>query len=878
MSVPDPVDYTGDIVLTDGQTVRVRPIRPDDFEAMTAMWQRLSPETIRLRFFAPQQLSDAQIRYLTDVDGHDRFALVAEVRDRIIAVARFDRLPEAPDSAEFAVTVEDAEQGRGLGTALLRQLLQPARDRGITQFHGEILKLNRSMMAVMKAAGFEPAFKDYGDVVTATFTTTPTEALLEKAGELDRRAARKALEAVFSPAAVAVIGASRDPGSIGGVVLSSLLHGGYSGPVYPVNPHTPHVQSVAAYPTLEACPTVPDTVFVCVPAPLVESVVDQAGELGVRAAVLIGTGFSESGDQGAAMEAEVLRIARRHGIRLIGPNCMGVLNAAEDIRLNGTFAPSLPPAGRVGVSSQSGTLGMAILDASDRLGLGLSTFASIGNKSDISSNDLLQYWEADDATDVIVLYLESFGNPRTFARIARRIGRRKPVVVVKADRRGSDDAIVQAMFDQTGVVRVPTLDQMFAVTSLLASQPLPSGHRVGIVSNGVGPAILAADACEANGLEVAAPDPDVVQRLAAELPVLGDPSNPLVLRGDATPADMAAAVRLLGTSGAVDALLVIDAPPLRRGQSVLAEELAEASAEVTVPMITVLMSTDQTPTALRRAGLPTVPFPEGAAEALAHVADHAHWRRQPLGNVVTFDDADIDTATGIVVDALASTDDVWLPAGQANALLRAHAIPCAEHRIVADGAAAAAAQEELGGPVVVKPAAPVEKTELGVVRLGLSRPGQIADAVAAMERDLRRRGREDALAEGWLVQQMIPDGVETTIAIVSDPTFGPTLQLGLGGTLAELLADRTVKVLPLTDLDVDDMLQRMRGFPLLTGYRGSSPVDVGALRTVLLRLGAMVEAHPEIVELELNPVFVRRHGTSVVDARVHLRTPGLSRR
>lgn len=409
MSVPDPVDYTGDIVLTDGQTVRVRPIRPDDFEAMTAMWQRLSPETIRLRFFAPQQLSDAQIRYLTDVDGHDRFALVAEVRDRIIAVARFDRLPEAPDSAEFAVTVEDAEQGRGLGTALLRQLLQPARDRGITQFHGEILKLNRSMMAVMKAAGFEPAFKDYGDVVTATFTTTPTEALLEKAGELDRRAARKALEAVFSPAAVAVIGASRDPGSIGGVVLSSLLHGGYSGPVYPVNPHTPHVQSVAAYPTLEACPTVPDTVFVCVPAPLVESVVDQAGELGVRAAVLIGTGFSESGDQGAAMEAEVLRTARRHGIRLIGPNCMGVLNAAEDIRLNGTFAPSLPPAGRVGVSSQSGTLGMAILDASDRLGLGLSTFASIGNKSDISSNDLLQYWEADDATDVIVLYLESFG-------------------------------------------------------------------------------------------------------------------------------------------------------------------------------------------------------------------------------------------------------------------------------------------------------------------------------------------------------------------------------------------------------------------------------------------------------------------------------------
>jgi acetate---CoA ligase (ADP-forming) len=502
-----------DAVLKDGKTVHIRPITTDDADAMWELWQRLSPETIRLRFFGPRSMDREGITFFTDVDQKDRYALVAETGGRIVGVSRFDRLPDEPQHAEFAVLVEDAEQGRGIGTALLRALVAPAEGLGVTGFVGEVLRENSRMIRMMRDAGLAPAFSDYGSVVHTEFTTKPSEEFLASGDEQDRYSAVAALQAVFSPKSVAVVGASRRPTSIGGLVFDNLLRGRFEGPVYPVNPTAEHVQSVPAYKTLSDCPSVPEMVLVCVPAPMVIDVVDEAARLGTKAAVIISAGFNEAGPEGAERERALMEVVRSHGIRVVGPNCMGVLNADADVRMNGTFSRVFPPSGRVAFSSQSGALGLSILAAAERLGLGLSSFASIGNKADLSGNDLLQYWEADERTDVILMYLESFGNPRKFGRIARRIGRRKPIVAVKSGRSQSGeraasshtgalaagDVAVEALFNQAGVIRVDTLEEMFDVASVLSNQPFPSGKGIAILTNGGGPGILAADACEANG-------------------------------------------------------------------------------------------------------------------------------------------------------------------------------------------------------------------------------------------------------------------------------------------------------------------------------------------------------------------------------------------
>ncbi|HUG86628.1 MAG TPA: GNAT family N-acetyltransferase, partial [Euzebya sp.] len=823
--------YATDVVLKDGQTVRIRPIRSDDLDAMMAMWQRLSAETIRMRFFAPRRMERDQMRHFVDVDYRDRFALVAEQHDRILGVGRFDRLPEQPATAEFAVLVVDDQQGRGLGTTLLRALMDPASDLGITRFHGDILAENRSMLRVMREAGFQPSMHSYGDTVTATFTTTPTEELLRTAGEQDRRAARAALSSILSPVSVAVIGASRDRHSVGGLIMANLIAGGFQGPVYPVNPQSAFVQSVTAYASLTDCPTVPETIYVCVPPQATEAVIEEAGSLGVRAAILVGAGFADAGPDGSELELRVLQTARRHGLRLLGPNCMGVMHTHPDTALNGSLSRVVPARGNVALSSQSGALGLTILAAADRLGVGLSSFASIGNKADISSNDLLQYWEEDPDTDLILLYLESFGNPRKFARIARRIARQKPIVAVKS---GSDDAgAVKALFDQAGVIRVGTLDAMFNVAKLLARQPLPAGNRVAILSNGGGPGALAADACRSSGLTLAHPSPATRETLRG----LGaDADSPVTVHPTTSPDAYGAVLRALMADGDIDAVIAIFIPPV----SVDVDEVARvmtASAGNGRPLAVVFMSMDRPPAALVEAGIPVYVFPESAAEALGHAARHSAWRRRDLGHVVDFDDVDLPAARTVVARALAATpDEITLAAAQANELLESVGIATAPSRVGYGPEEAAAIAEDLDGPTVVKPAAPIEKADMGLVRLGLGTPAAVAAAVAEMDSRLRRQGRDDIADQGWLVQQMVPDGVEVIVGVRQDPTFGPIILTGLGGPLAELLGDVSRRIHPLTDVDVDDMLAELRGYPLLTGYRGTDPVDVDALRVLLLRV------------------------------------------
>lgn len=897
--------YAADVVLKDGRTAHLRPIRPDDTERMLQMWSRLSPETIRMRFFALRSMDERQMRYFTEVDYQQRFALVAETGGRLVGVSRFDVLDQRPASeaaygedervAEFAVLVEDAEQGRGIGTALLRGLVAPAADLGVTGFVGDVLRENNRMLRMMRDAGLAPRFAEGGSIVSATFSSVPTEAFLATGDDQDRRAAVAALTSVFRPASIAVVGASRDPLSIGGLVFDNLLRGRYAGPVYPVNPRAAHVQSVAAYPSVTDCPTVPELVVVCVPAPLVEPVVHEAARLGTKAAVVVSSGFAESGSEGRERERALMETVRGHGIRLVGPNCMGVLNAGAGVRMNGTFSQVFPPPGRVAFSSQSGALGIAILAAAQRLGLGLSSFASVGNKADISGNDLLQYWESDPDTDVILLYLESFGNPRKFGRIARRIGRTKPIAAVKSGRTAAGvraasshtgalaagDVAVEALFRQAGVIRTETMEELFNVATLLANQPVPAGDRVAILTNGGGPGILAADACESNGLVVPELSPATLTALGEFLPAEAGIRNPVDMIASATAAAYGRALRILADDPHVDALLVIFIPPVVTLPEDVARELATAQAainaerqargEAGIPVVSVFMSEAGLPGELSAARIPSYRFPEGAAQALGHAARYGRWRARPLGNVVTIDDADTSSARAVVDEALRdAADDVWLTAGQADRLLSSFGIATADGRVVATPEQAAAAQAEIGGPVAVKAAAPVHKTELGGVRLGLSRPEQVADAVRQISGDLERADRGDVVADGFLVQEMVGDGVEVVVGVSHDSTFGPVLLVGMGGTLVELLRDVAVRIHPLTDTDVEDMLDSLRGAPLLTGYRGSDPVDVDALKALLFRVSALVDAVPEIDELDLNPVFVRRRGIAAVDARIKL--------
>jgi acyl-CoA synthetase (NDP forming) len=521
----------------------------------------------------------------------------------------------------------------------------------------------------------------------------------------------------------------------------------------------------------------------------------------------------------------------------------------------------------------------------------------VGNKADISGNDLIQYWEADEDTDVILMYLESFGNPRKFARLARRVGRRKPIAAVKSGRTAAGtraasshtgalaagDVAVEALFRQAGVIRTETMEELFNVATILANQPIPADRRVAILTNGGGPGILAADACESNGLEVPELAERTLEGLRAFLPAEAGIRNPVDMVASASAEAYARAMRVLADDPSVDLLLVIFIPPVVTRPEDVAREMVAAQAEINearaaagadaLPVVSVFMSESGLPAELGAARIPSFRFPEEAAKALGHVARYGRWRRQPLGNVVHIEDADVPAARAVVDEAFrtdGSSPEVWLDAAQAERLLQAFGIATAPTRIVRTAEEAAAALDELTAPVAVKTAAPVHKTELGGVRLGLRRPEQVADAVRQIAGDLEQAGRGDVVEAGFLVQEMVGDGVEMVVGVTHDRTFGPILLVGMGGTLVELLKDVSVRISPLTDVDVDDMLTSLRGYPLLTGYRGSSPVDVEALKALLFRVSSMVEAVPELDEVDLNPVFVRRRGVAAVDARIKL--------
>lgn len=880
---PYPTGWESDVVLADGGTVLVRPVRPDDDDRLVGLYERLSDESIYLRFFSPVTRPTAhQIERLTAVDYEDRMALVALLGDDVVAVARYDRTHDG--EAEVAFTVQDDQQGRGIATVLLEHLAAVAREHGIRRFTASTLPGNRPMLEIFKRAGFEVRREFAEGVVAIEFPITPTDNSVEVAYAREREAEAASVARILAPRSIAVIGASTDRDTIGHEIFRNLLAGNFNGPVYPVNRSSDHVASVRAFPSVLAVPDEVDLAVVAVPAAAVDEVVAECARKGVHGLVVISAGFSEVGDDGHRAELGLVAHARRNGMRLVGPNCMGVVNTHPDVRMNATFAPATPRPGRVAFSSQSGALGIELLARLGTLGLGVSTFVSLGNKADISGNDLLQYWDEDPETDVILMYLESFGNPRKFARLARRITKRKPIVAVKSGRSlageraasshtaalASPDVAVDALFRQCGVIRVDTLDELFGAAQVLEHQPLPPGRRVAIVTNGGGPGILAADACAARGLTVPELGADTQAALRTIAPAHGTVSNPVDLVASASAETFERSLEVVLADPEVDAVLVIFVPPLVTKADDVAHAIARASRTTERPVLACFLGHEGVPEALGDAPrpVPSFPFPESAVAALGHAADHADWVRRPEGTVPRLEGIDRAAARRLVDDALRDDegDGRWLDPAHATELVAAYGVPVATTVHAADIEAAVAAAEQIGFPVVLKAGAGalVHKTDVGAVRLGLTSSDAVRLAFTGMAERLGDR------LGGVVVQPQLDAGIEVVVGVTHDRLFGPLVLFGMGGTTAELIRDTALRILPLTDLDAHEVVRGLRTSPLLFGYRGSEPVDVARLEDLVLRVGQLADDVPEIVEMDCNPVIVSATGAVAVDVKVRL--------
>lgn len=872
--------------LRDGKVVTVRPLCAADAAGVEALWSRLdAAERHRFTHLAgvpARRAGDVAIPRPGEADG------VAAVGpggtpDRVVGVAWYGRT--AGDAAGYLVFVDPAWRRAGLGTLLLRRLADAARHAGIRRLTGDVPKSDMAMLALLAELGLDYEEHVTAATVHASFAVQETDAYLDAALADQRAAARAALAPFLRPASVAVVGASDKPGSIGALLLANLVASGFTGDIYPVNPRHAVIQGITAYPDLPSCPAPPDLVVAAVPAPLVAGIVDQAGACGVQAVCVISAGFAETGQAGQVLQEDLRRHARAARVRLVGPNCMGVASGGPGPRFNATFSPAFPPPGRLAFVTQSGALGLASLALLTGPALGISSFVSVGNTADLGPNELLLYWDDDPGTGLILAYLESVPDARRFGRIARRVSRHKPIVAVKAGRTGAGrraasshtaalaagETAVEALFHQAGVIRAGTLEEMFGIAAVLSAQPAPAGRRVAVLTNGGGPGILVADACEAAGLLVPELSEDTQTALRAVLPPQASARNPVDMIASASAEDYGRCLRLLAAADEIDAIITVFIPPFLTRTEDVADEIAAAAPDLHAkPILTVFMSAGPPPATLTGAGIPAFTYPEQAAAALGQIARWAEWRAQPAGHIVT--PPGIDPARGRAAAHKVLAEQPgggWADAGQAAELLGAYGINTARSRLVRTPAEAAAAQAELGVTVAVKTAAAIHKSDVGGVVLGVATPQAAADAVTTIRATLAKAGVAGEPGE-FLIQEQIRDGVEMIVGVSHDPAFGPLVLVGLGGTTVEVLGDVAVRLTPLSNTDVDEMLRSLRSYRLLTGYRQTPPLDVSAFAELLHRVSAMVEDIPEVAELDLNPVFVREHGAVVADVRIRL--------
>ncbi|MBQ0897717.1 GNAT family N-acetyltransferase [Micromonospora sp. U56] len=838
------VDQPVDVLLSDGSTVQLRPIRPADGPEIVAMHSRFSERTRYLRYFSPYpRIPDRDLQRFVNVDHRDREAFVVLAGDRIVAVGRYERLgPEAPE-AEVAFVVEDAYQGRGIGSVLLEHLADAARRAGIVHFVAEVLPANGAMLRVFSDFGYQVQRQFADGVVHLSFPIAPTESTLEVQRGREHRTEARSIARLLAPRGIAVYGASATGQGVGAAVLGHLRDGGYPGAIVPVHPSAATVAGLPAYPSAADAGLDIDLAVVAVAPDAAALVVADAAAAGAHGLVVISAGFAEAGGEGAAAQRALVRAAHAAGMRVVGPNCLGVANTDEKVRLNATLAPVLPAPGRVGLFSQSGVFGVALLAEAQRRGLGLSSFVSAGNRADDSGNDLLQYWQDDLGTDVFLLYLETFGNPRKFARLARRIGRDKPVVALASLARPAglgarpalDAAAVSALFAQSGVIRVDTVAELLDVGLLLARQPLPAGPRVGVVGNSSAFTGLAATASAAQGLTVA-------------------DGYPRDVGPHAGTAEFSTALAEATADPGVDALVAVFAPPLP-GQVTMEE------ADFTAALPTALAAGKPTVATFLAgrvpAGVPAYPSVEEAVRALARVTTYAAWLRRDPGTLP--DLPRVDPVAGQAALRADATD----PAG----LLAAYGIDVIGSAPAATAGEAVAAADRLGWPVALKAAAAGlrHRLDLGAVRLDLADPVALRRAYAEMA---------PVFGPDVLVQPMVPPGVACVVELMEDPAFGPVVGFGLGGVATELLGDRAWRAVQLTDRDAAELVDEPRAAPLLRGHRGAAPVDRAALVDLLLRVGRLADEQPRVRSLTLNPVLARPDGISVLHASVRIGSAG----
>ncbi|WP_404955694.1 GNAT family N-acetyltransferase [Streptomyces sp. 147326] len=927
-----PAHWEADVVLRDGGTARIRPITTEDAGRLVSFYEQVSDESKYYRFFAPYpRLSDRDVRRFTHHDYVDRVGLAATIGGEFIGTVRYDRIgpdgrpaSEPADEAEVAFLVQDAHQGRGVASALLEHIGAVARERGIRRFAAEVLPANTKMIKVFTDVGYQQKRSFEDGSVHLTLDLEPTAESLAVQRAREQRAEAHSVQRLLAPGSVAVIGVSRSGAGVGAAALRNLRDSGFHGHLYAVNEAVTRdlLDGVRAYRTIGAIGAPVDLAVIAVPAERVPDAVAACGEHGVQGLVVLSAGYGESGQAGLARQRELVRQVRSYGMRLIGPNAYGVINTAPEVELNASLTPApMPMRGRIGLFTQSGAIGIALLSALLRRGEGLSSFVSAGNRADVSGNDILQYWYDDEATDVALMYLETLGNPRKFTRLARRTAAVKPVVVAKGGRHTPaghvvpgtrlPEATVSALLRQAGVIRVDTVTELVDVGLLLAAQPLPAGPRIAILGNSESLGVLTYDACLAQGLR---------------------PLPPLDLTTAAAPEDFRAALAAALASEDCDAVVVTAIPWV--SEHALADDLADALREAVaeVPgkpvavvhvelgeLVEALSATrgpsptppppDAPDMRLRRGGTPSpapyVPYPpvpsnagrdesggavekppagdripsypaaERAVRALAEAVRYGQWRRGLAegGHVPEFDDVDEAGAAAQLAGLLADVDGgavLTLTEWDARELLARYGIGVRSALPAPSADAAVRAAGVLGYPVALKTTAPHlrHRADLGGVRLDL-----------ANETELRRSYEELTEVLGKpaelqpVVQAMVPRGVDTVVRSVIDPAAGAVLSFGLAGVASELLGDTAHRLVPATDRDAAGLIRSIRAAPLLFGWRGSDPVDTPALEELLLRLSRLVDDHPEVIGVSLEPVVVAAEGLSVLSATVRVAHP-----
>jgi acetate---CoA ligase (ADP-forming) len=889
------VENSGKVILKDGSTMVFRPIRKEDAPVWLDFYRRLSisQESLRLLHFPTRMSIEDAIHYCT-VDYTSQFAVVAETREgqekHIIAEGRYIQKTDRK-IAEISIVVLNYYQQKGIGTKLIEWLAIAARKQGIEFFETQVLTNNTALLSVFQSYGFLMEQRQENDVYYIKFPLTRTPQVEEKKYERTAIATNKSLQYILKPRSVAVVGASNRAGALGRLVLQSMLQSGFKGSVYPINANHDHILSVKAYPSVLDVSDDIDLAIIAAPSMQILSIVDECGRKKVKGLIVIADGFREKDEKGALLEKEMVDIAFSYGMRIIGPNCMGVINTDPNVKLNATFASVDPVPGNISFVSQSGAVGLGVLEYANKMDIGLANYVSIGNRSDIASTDLLLYWEKDPATKVILLYLESYDNPETFVRVSRRISSKKPILAIKGGNTpegskatrshtgamATSNLVSEALLREAGIVAVNSINELFESAILMANQPIPKGRNVAVISSGGGPGILAADACARNGLKLPELSNNTLIRIKSVIKRDINIGNPIDLTASVTPEEFERVLNILAEDKQYDSIITIYIPPAGLDNSAIENAIgrvAPVTRQKGKPILACFVGTTLAKGKMMGDNfIPYYLFPEEAVQALAKAVKYNEIKTQTTGSMPEYPDIERDKARQLInrISTNNTENSLWISSQDICEIFKCYGINFVENSIADSPEKAIEIAEKVGYPVAVKlnSATITHKTDVGGVVLNVNNRDDIRKAFVTIKNNLTKKGRENEM-QGITIQRQITDGLEVIVGVTRDTQLGHLVMFGMGGVLAELLQDTALRFLPLTDIKVRELINSAKLSQLLKGYRGMAAYDVRSLEDLLLRISLLVEDFPQIKEMDLNPVKLQTdcHGYWIVDGRI----------